>query len=476
MSKLYQIKVANPAGSGTSASADVASGLHFRAPDGTYYVSDEELHQLRSGKLAPEVVREIPVSELPVKFLLADHGAVTDPPPENARLAVLARLLSEQRANGEVHLRYLGRNRTVPPDGFVQDCADGARKYVWQTIPGDTLVSRPELRERFHALRGRFSDPGTRVILSLGSGGLKLFAHATAIRLLEMLDCMEQVDEIWGSSAGAVAGLLYSHGLSPQAIEQSGYDLYSGRYALALRPSRLQFLRHLLRDTILSSWNPGAAGFQDHTQGLARMIDHYCDALHTRRPFYCSAFNLAECRPEILTPDPVPEHLHGFMTQTDAREAALASSTVPLLFVPRRIRREQGEVPYIDGSTTEDIPLFSPVRKWDLDREAGVETRERLLILYVKLTPSLAQYRTHGPGRIGKLRLLQTVAAAGIHTVHQRDVTLLAARPDITLLGLSFTDSGPDFFDTSRIPEFIRAAKESFPAQLAEIEERLRTG
>ena len=126
MSKLYQIKVAKHAGSGTPYSKDVASGLHFRAPDGTYYVSDEELHQLRSSKLAPEVVREIVVSELPVKFFMADHGAVTDPPPENARLAVLARLLSEQRANGEVHLRYLGRNRTVPPDGFVQDCAAGA--------------------------------------------------------------------------------------------------------------------------------------------------------------------------------------------------------------------------------------------------------------------------------------------------------------------------------------------------------------
>ena len=30
---------------------------------------------------------------------------------------------------------------------------------------------------------------------------------------------------------------LYDHGLSPQAIEQTGYDLYSGRYELPLRPS-----------------------------------------------------------------------------------------------------------------------------------------------------------------------------------------------------------------------------------------------
>jgi|GEM_PF-1518361 len=474
LSKLYQIRLTRPTESGSVGDLQDLP-LDFRAPDGTYYVDAEALGQLRSLENTPQIVREIPACELPVKFFMADHGAVTDPPPENARLAVLARLLSEERANGEVSIRYLGRNRSVPPDGFVQDRAGGDRAYVWQALPTDEQASRPELRERFSALRERIADPDTRVILSLGSGGLKLFAHATVMRLVETLGCTEHVDEIWGSSAGAVAGLLYSHGLSPQAIEQSGYDLYAGRYDLSLRPSKFQLLRHFLRDAFLPSSQPGAAGFLDCAQGLARMLDHYCSALRTRRPFYCIAFNLAECRPEVLTPDPVPEHLSGFLTQTEAREAALASATVPLLFVPRRIRRADGEVPYIDGSTTEDVPLFSPTKKWDLDRKAGLEGRQRLLILYVKLTASLTQYRAN-PGRMGKLRLLQTVASAGIDTMHQRDVELLSQRSDITLVGLRFEDARPDFFDSRRIPEFIRTAKETFPAQLDEIEARLRAG
>jgi hypothetical protein len=408
-----------------------------------------------------------------VKFCAADHGTVADLPPEDARLAVLARLLSEERANGEVCIRYVGRNRSVPPGGFTQDRVGGRRSYVWQVIPADELVNPPDPSERYRALRAHFADPDTRVVLSFGSGGLKLFAHATVIRLLEASECAPYIDEIWGSSAGAVAGLLYSHGLSPQAIEHTGYDLYAGHYELAIRPSKFQFLRHLVRDALLPSGKLGTAGFVDCTQGLSRMLDHYCASLRTRCPFYCVAFNLAQCRPEVLTPDPVPEHLRGFATQTEAREAALASSAVPLLFVPRRILRANREIPYLDGSTTEDVPLYSPTRKWDLDREAGVETRKRLLILYVKLTSTMAQYRSHA-GRMGKLKLLQTVASAGIATMHERDVELLSYRPDITLLGLQFADSNPDFFDTRRIPEFIRASKEVFPGQLDEIEERLR--
>jgi len=69
---------------------------------------------------------------------------------------------------------------------------------------------------------------------------------------------------------------------------------------------------------------------------------------------------------------------------------------------------------------------------------------------------------------------MQTVAAAGIETLHQRDVEILRMRPDVRLIGLELGDSSPDFFDMRRIAEFIRSAKESFPEQLLAIEEALR--
>ncbi|MFQ5513316.1 MAG: patatin-like phospholipase family protein [Myxococcota bacterium] len=475
MGEIVQLRVTSwpQASDGAEAPALRESLLQFKAADGSHFIDAVELPRLAALGIESEIVRRIPVATLPVRFHQASPAEVADPPPIEARTAVLARLLSEDRASSEVHVRYLGRNRSVPPDGFVQDCAGGGRSYVWQVIPSEAFVRRPEIQERFSALRRHFMSPDTRVVLSLGSGGVKLFAHATALRLLEMLDCAPHIDEIWGSSAGAVVGLLYSHGLSPQAIEQSGYDLYSGRFDLAIRPTKFQLLRHLIRDTIIPSDGPDAAGFVDCAQGLSRMLDQYCASFRTRRPFYCIAFNLRECRPEVLTPVEVPEHLADLLVHTDAREAALASSTVPLLFVPRTIERDGEKTPYVDGSTTEDVPLYSPVLKWDRDRAAGAESRRRLLILYVKLTGGVAQYRSFA-GRMGKLRLLQAVASAGMQTMHERDVALLSARPDVTLLRLQFHDSQPDFFETRRIPEFIRMAKESFPLQLEAIEERLR--
>lgn len=449
------------------------SPLRFRAADGSFYLTDEELLQARELDLRLEIVRRIQESELPVRFTLPHDGSVADWPPEDARLAVLARLLAEDRANGSVEIRFLGRNRTLPADGFVLDRAGGERRYVWQVVPAEVHIALPALHERFHRLRSVCADPDSRVVLSLGSGGLKLFAHATAIQLFETLGVADHFSEVWGSSAGAMAGLLYAQGLSPHAIEQLGYDLYTGRVDLALRPSKLQFLRHLVRDALLPSLGSAGAGFVDCADGLSRMLERYCGAIEPRIPFYCIAFNLLHCRAEVLTPGVVPAHLDEFMIQTDARAAALASSSVPLLFVPRVIPRLGHTSHYIDGSTTEDVPLHSIVRKWDLDRAAGVETRERLVIVYVKLTGGLQSYRSH-PGRIGKLRLMQTVAAASIETMHRRDLELVERRPDVRLLGLELRDSSPDFFETRRIAEFVRAAKECFPVQLAAIEERLR--
>ena len=143
--------------------------------------------------------------------------------------------------------------------------------------------------------------------------------------------------------------------------------------------------------------------------------------------------------------------------------------------VPRCLPVGDREVPYVDGSATEEVPLHSVVRKWDLDREAGVEARERLVLLYVKLTGTLAIYRTTH-GRISKLRLLQTIASAGMETMHQRDVALISMRPDIELLSLKLPGSSPDFFEVGRIPEFIRLAREVFVEQLLEIEQRLSRG
>ncbi len=475
MGKIYQVRI-REAPSGTSRGEDPASALlRFQTPEGLYCLEEFAFQEARDRGFDLEVVREIDESSIPVQFVPRDEGVTFEVPPEDARSAVLARLLAEDRARGEEHVRFLGRNRPVPPDGFLLDRAGGRRRYVWQVIPSHELGSQADLAGRYPHLRDLLRDPGSRVALSLGSGGLKLFAHATLLRLLEEMGVDESIDEIWGTSAGALAGLLYSHGLSPEAIEQTGYDLYAGRYDLSIHPSKIQVLRQLLRETLLPAGEPSHSGFVDCTESLSKMLDRYCATLNPRRRLYCLAFNLADCRLQVLTPEPVPPHLEELMVHADARDAALASSAVPLLMVPRRLTIDGRKVPFVDGSTTEEVPLHSVIRKWDLDREAGVETRERLILLYVKLTGTLAIYRTPN-GRVGKLRLLQTIASAGMDTMHRRDVELISRRPDVRLIGIDLPGSNPDFFEIARIPHFVRTAREHFPRRLLEIEQELARG
>ena len=70
------------------------------------------------------------------------------------------------------------------------------------------------------------------------------------------------------------------------------------------------------------------------------MLERYCGDAEPRLPFYCIAFNLRDCQPgRADAGDRTRRTSAEFMVQAEARSAALASSSVPLLFVPRIIRR-----------------------------------------------------------------------------------------------------------------------------------------
>ena len=468
MGKIFQVKV--QVGPQKAPNSD-QSPIRFAGPDGTYYLPEYAYHLARAEGYALEVRKLFHAEQLPIRFLLPHDGAINDPPPESARLAVIAKLLAEERADGDTHVRFVGRNRSVPAEGFVLDRIRGERRYVWETVPSEELAGRQDLAERFDALRRHLNDPDRRVVLALGSGGLKLFAHSTVLRLLTRIGVAGALDEIWGCSGGALVSMLYASGISPHAIEEAGYDLYAGRYELPLRPSRLGLIRGLLRDTIWPSEDSTSAGFVDAASDLRQMLERYSAVQDPVKPFYSVAFNLRDGATEVLTPTSVPPHLSDFVHEVTPTDAALASAAVPLLFVPKLLEIGGNSAPFVDGSTTEGVPLYTVVRKWDADRKAGAEAREKLTVLFVKLTEGSERASR---GRISKLRLLRAVASAGVESMHDRTVDLLGYRPDVELFGLQLETCGADFFETRNIPEFIRIAKESFPDQLAEIEAELR--
>jgi hypothetical protein len=143
------------------------SHLRFQAPDGSFYLTDEELLEARELGLRFEVVRRVSEAELPVRFSLPHDGAVNDWPPEDARLAVLARLLAEDRANGSVHIRFLGaitrcrrrlraRLRRRPAARVAGDPRGGSRRApALHDASAPARVART--RERASCSR---SDPG----------------------------------------------------------------------------------------------------------------------------------------------------------------------------------------------------------------------------------------------------------------------------------------------------------------------------
>ena len=88
---VVQIKLEVPA-DGAPDFADGESPLRFQSADGSFYLTDEELLDVRAAGWRYEVVRRLQEADLPVRFSLPHDGAVTDWPPEDARLAVLARL------------------------------------------------------------------------------------------------------------------------------------------------------------------------------------------------------------------------------------------------------------------------------------------------------------------------------------------------------------------------------------------------
>ena len=117
LNQIYQIQIPDSAGEQAPGAEET---LRFRAPDGTHYLPEHALTLLRAAGAPFEVVRRLAEPDLPVRFLLPHDGAVLDPPPADVRMAVLARLLAEERADGSVHIRFLGRSGTVPADGFVR--------------------------------------------------------------------------------------------------------------------------------------------------------------------------------------------------------------------------------------------------------------------------------------------------------------------------------------------------------------------
>ncbi len=155
--------------------------------------------------------------------------------------------------------------------------------------------------------------------LVLSGGGARGFAHLGVIRALEEKGIVPEI--ISGVSAGAIVGVFYADGYSPEEI-------------LAMFIEKKLF--SLVRFTVPRS------GFLKLT-GLREVMRSYLRAKtfeELKKPLWITTTNLNKGRVEYFHTGPL-------------QDTVIASSSIPILFEPHRI----GPYRYVDGGVFDVLPV-----------------------------------------------------------------------------------------------------------------------
>ncbi len=167
-----------------------------------------------------------------------------------------------------------------------------------------------------------------KVGLVLSGGGALGFAHIGAIQALEEAGFQPTI--VAGTSMGALIGVLYAHGLSPDEIMQTVKDekLYRNSKLLKLNMSK----------------EPGIYNLHDIQKLLKELIpSNSFDSL--QKEFYICTMNLTEATPEYVG------------TGNQLAEFVIASASIPTLFEAQIIN----DVQYTDGGMLNNFPA-QPIR------------------------------------------------------------------------------------------------------------------
>jgi NTE family protein len=171
-----------------------------------------------------------------------------------------------------------------------------------------------------------------RTILVLGGGGMRGFAHIGVIRALERLGIV--VDEIIGTSMGAVMGGLYASGRDSEQIEEAAQEISVKDYL------KLNVVKFLVRGYRHASVYKGK-----HFHAFLRDILPQQGFQELARPFYCNALSLTRGFTRYF----------GLPGDVDVpvADAVYASSCLPAVFEPLQL----GEDWFIDGGMAETLAL-----------------------------------------------------------------------------------------------------------------------
>jgi len=477
---VYQIRFA--AGAPTDLLARQTTRFRlYPGSDLTYFVSHLSLTGLKEIDAHFECMREIAFSTSGVTIVFPHETVLHDVPTDAVVEEMIAFALSRKARGKTFKPLYCGRTREDIPDSFVLDIPGGIRNYRWKWEERKTTRRAIPFRDRFPKLIKRMTDPATRFVVSLGGGGLLLFAHPSIFKLIEAMGAKDHIEEIWGGSGGAIAGMAYSLGADHQIIEQEGYDIYNRKYNLEFRPSSFDMIKNLVLSRLLPGSSLNIKGFVDIHNAMQESLARICKQKKPLIPFYALAYNMTTNTNEVLTPSPVRRDVYkGFIRHCSPIDSVLASAAIPILFVPRVIRRGATSFTYIDGSIFEEVPTSSVYHKWIIDRKHHLTRKKKLFILSVNLFPYLSTQKYFGDILLQHLPILELVTvllrlADLMRRVRIDDsIKAINADPRATVVEVRLPKlSTYNFLNPQIIPTVIERARGTFYQQLLRIEQNL---
>ncbi len=450
--------------------------LH-KARDKTYFITHSSHRRLmESFPEAFQVLRVFQAKDIPAKILYPYESILHSLPTPEVQVEILAKALSEEKGGRIPTPVYLGRTDENIPKSFILDRPGGRRNYRWRLAT--TPPKLPLLKDKLKKLKHRVTDKDTQFVLSLGGGGLRMFAHASVMKILDLIDELDSIDEIWGCSGGAIAALMHSLGVAPEALETDGYDLYNERYDLILSPSKAQVLKNIAAEWFLPSNPFMLKGFIDIQNTIQKAMQRLAKNKKAKVPLYCIAYNLHKKRNEILTPMPVKKKDYGDLIHTvSAIDAVLASSSIPILYVPRVIKHGKTSHVYVDGGTAEEVPLVSVYRKWKIDQKKGLTKKKKLFILAVNLFPQVSGWKIFRSKLMRKLPFMDILKwSSHVADLMRRariedHLQILRDDPDVEVWELVLPAKGMGILDPKSIPTIISSAHNHFMRQLVAIED-----
>ncbi len=447
--------------------------------DGTYYLTAQSLKVLQSSSTGFEILSQQSPEETGIEIVFHLESLFYDRPSEEVQGEVIAYAMAHSTKGKIARVIYCGRTREDFPDSFILDRVGGVRNYRWR-LDFEKHVEIPHLHDRFPKLIRKIKDPETRFVVSLGGGGLRLFALSSIFKILESLEVQNSIEEIWGCSGGAIFGLLYTMGASPQAIEQEGYDIYNSKYSLRLGPSKLKVLSNMFRNRLFPHRQTGLGDLVEVQNKLADILQRLAKHSRPSIPFYAVACNLDLKKSEVLTCDTIPSKLYeGLISRCSPMDTVLASSALPILFSPRVIKSKKNSYSYIDGAIVEDVPLISVYNKWQLDKKHHLTKKKKLVILVADLFPQFGNWKFLANVIVKYLPMVEILSLVTqileiIRSYRlQEHLDFLRDHKDIEVIELHMPQIAGSLFNPKTIPTIIEKAQTSFMKQLSEVEKNL---